>query len=101
MDLSELAAKWEASIRNLYLLHVLIFILRKMEQFHQVNQASYLSYYHDTSCRAVAKQCMEKLYEMLDLFTVKKKTHKKQWEETIALVGETALAGKHKDPSIG
>jgi uncharacterized Zn finger protein len=94
MDLSEIASKWEASIRNLYLLHVLIFIMRKMDQFHQLNQASYLSYYHETSCRSVAKQCIEKLNEMLEAFQEARKPHKKVWEETISFIRETALTGK-------
>lgn len=93
-DLSEYAVKWEASVRDIYLLHVLLFIMRKIDQFHQLNQASYLSYYHESSCRAVAKQCMDKLGEMVELFAVRKKPNKKLWEDTIALVGETTLTGK-------
>jgi hypothetical protein len=93
-DLSELASKWEDSVRQIYLLHVLFFIMRKMDLFHQMNQASYLSYYHESGCRAVAKQCLEKLTEMVELFAVRKKPHKKLWEETIAFIGETALTGK-------
>jgi uncharacterized Zn finger protein len=93
-DLSDIAAEWEESVKHIYLLHVILFIMRKMDQFHQMNQASYLSYYHESGCRSVAKHCMEKLTEMIELFAVRKKVNKKLWEDTIAFVGETALTGK-------
>lgn len=93
-DLSELASKWEISVRQIYSLHVLLFIMRKMDQFHHMNQASYLSYYHESGCRAVAKQCMEKLTDMVGQLAERKKPNKKLWEETIAFVSESALTGK-------
>jgi hypothetical protein len=93
-DLSEIAEKWETALRQLFLLHVVIFILRKIDQFHQVNQASYLSYYHESSCRSVAKQCLAQLNEMVDQFPEAHMAHHKQWEDTMALIGETALNGK-------
>jgi hypothetical protein len=93
-DLSELAAKWEPSARKLFELHVVIFMMRKMDQFHQLNQSSYLSYYHETGCRSVAKQCTEQLSAMLAQFPTGTALNKAQWVDTIEFIGETALQGK-------
>jgi hypothetical protein len=80
----------------LYELHTAIFILRKIEHFYQLNQSSYLSYYHENSCRLVAGQCLERIRQIVERIDKKElaASYGKHMEDTAAFVHETALQGK-------
>jgi len=93
-DLTELAQSWPESLRNLFEQHVLLFILRKIEQLHQSNQSSYLSFYHATACRKMAESGLVKLTELAERFSQEDRTNAKQWQNTVELLGKWALQGK-------
>lgn len=64
--LSGLAAGWQAELRHFFLVHVLLFVLRKLDQFYAHNHTTYLSYYLEMGCRKVAAQAMEQLEQALE-----------------------------------
>jgi uncharacterized Zn finger protein len=64
-SLSPLAAEWEPSLRRLYELHVLLFVMRKIDQFYSDTKSSYLSYFVETGSKSVGKQCSEQLDSIL------------------------------------
>lgn len=94
--LSPVASGWKEPLRSLYALHVLFFVMRKMEQFYSDTKTSYMSYYIETGCKTVAKQCMEQLSLMLpelDVSTLAK-SYSRALDDTLQMLGEAALNGK-------
>lgn len=94
--LGSLGESWPEALQKLYRLHLLLFVMRKIEQFYQDTKTSYLSYYIETGCRTVGRQCMDELLRLvpeLDVKTLMAK-HPAHWKETLALVSDTALSGK-------
>ncbi|UUZ91546.1 SWIM zinc finger family protein [Paenibacillus sp. P25] len=94
--LGSLGESWPEALQKLYRLHLLLFVMRKIEQFYQDTKTSYLSYYIETGCRTVGRQCMDeslRLVPELDVKTLMAK-HPAHWKETLALVSDTALSGK-------
>lgn len=87
---------WERPLRELYALHLIVFIMRKIEQFYIDTKTSYLSYYIETGCKAVARQChedMQQLIPEMDIAGIAKK-YPAYWKETLAMIAEAALTGK-------
>ncbi|MDF2959114.1 MAG: zinc finger protein [Paenibacillus sp.] len=95
-SLLPLAADWDESLKRLYELHVLLFVMRKIEQFYTDTKSSYLSYYIETGSKTVAKQCMEQLDSLLPAldFAALAKRYDKYVDETMTMLGEAALNGK-------
>ncbi|MBE1443572.1 SWIM zinc finger family protein [Paenibacillus sp. OAS669] len=94
--LHPIAAAWEPSLRTLYELHVLLFVMRKIEQFYSETKTSYMSYYIETGCKTVAKQCMEQLMKLLPELDIPSllKRHGEAIDETLTFLGDAALSGK-------
>lgn len=59
--LGDTAQQWSKPLEVLYRLHLILYVLGKIEQFHQENQSSYLSYYIENGCKVVAEACWDKL----------------------------------------
>lgn len=88
--LGGMAQDWPGPLQELYRLHLTLYILRKIDQFHTENQSSYLSYYIENGCKIVAGTCWEKLRELTaDESAVREAAEQfpKHWKETAALVG--------------
>ncbi|MCS7464846.1 SWIM zinc finger domain-containing protein [Paenibacillus doosanensis] len=95
-SLLPLAASWDQTLRGLYDLHVLLFAMRKIEQFYSETKTSYMSYYIETGCKTTAKQCMEQLAKQLpgvDMGQLAKR-HAGALDETLTMLGDIALSGK-------
>ncbi|WP_281883733.1 hypothetical protein [Paenibacillus sp. YYML68] len=88
--------EWELPLRQLYELHVVLFVMRKIEQFYGDSKSSYMSYYIETGCRSIAKQCHEELQQLIPELDMKSLTlhYAAAWKETLAIVQEAALSGK-------
>ncbi|MBP1964046.1 SWIM zinc finger family protein [Paenibacillus aceris] len=90
------AADWKSSMREIYMLHIVLFMMRKIEQFYQETKSSYLSYYHENGCKIAAKNCEDKLVELAQgmdmnaIFTAEPK----HMLATLKMLGEFALQGK-------
>ncbi|MEK8130695.1 SWIM zinc finger family protein [Paenibacillus filicis] len=95
-SLTPYAEAWEKPQRDLYGLHMLLFVMRKIEQFYTETKSSYLSYYIETGCKTVARQCHEELQERLPQIDIPgiARSNPAAWKETLALIGESALAAK-------
>ncbi|GIP40337.1 hypothetical protein J31TS4_36170 [Paenibacillus sp. J31TS4] len=91
-----LAAQWEPGLRSLYGLHVGLFVLRRLDEFHAVHQTAYLSSYHEAGSRSAADHCLRRLAE----FAAKgdgprlRRAYPGHWDETVRLVRDWALRGK-------
>ncbi|MCD1260034.1 SWIM zinc finger family protein [Paenibacillus athensensis] len=88
------AEGWRPAARELYRLHIVLFVMRKIEQFYRDTKSSYLSYYHETGCKTVARQCEEQLtlaVRKLEPETVGAAAA--LWRATLAMLGELALSG--------
>jgi hypothetical protein len=94
--LNAFAKSWREPMRRIYQLHVVLFIMRKIEQFFTDTKASYLSYYHETGSKQTAAQCVEKLREVLGEMETERTFAEEelQWGVTLAMLGELALHGK-------
>ncbi|RAV12484.1 SWIM zinc finger family protein [Paenibacillus contaminans] len=95
-SLEKLAEDWDPRIKPLYSLHVLLFILRKVEQLHEDSQSTYLSYYVGVGSAAVSERCREAIAGLASENEPSpiRKAYPKHWEETIAFSAETMLTGK-------
>ncbi|WP_426450087.1 hypothetical protein ACP26L_34535 [Paenibacillus sp. S-38] len=94
--LSGHAEGWPAPLKELYALQLLLFVMRKIEQFYQETKTSYLSYYIETGCRTVGRQCHDELLTLVPRLDMEALTRKytAQWKETLAMISEAALSGK-------
>ncbi|WP_240415498.1 SWIM zinc finger family protein [Paenibacillus periandrae] len=94
-SLRPIASKWETSIRQLFELHVLLFVMRKVEQFISDSKASYLASYMDSGSKIIAKLCQEQLDLLLPQMDCKQiaSSYPEALDETLALLGELALNG--------
>ncbi|UJF33591.1 SWIM zinc finger family protein [Paenibacillus hexagrammi] len=90
------ASAWKPSVQEVYRLHIILFMMRKIEQFYQETKSSYLSYYHENGCKITAKQCEERMEETLQAIDVKASTRAepKHWHATLKMLSEFALHGK-------
>ncbi|MEW9699288.1 SWIM zinc finger domain-containing protein [Paenibacillus sp. SI8] len=90
------AASWRASIRELYMFHIALFMMRKIEQFYQDTKSSYLSFYHENGCKVAAKNCEDKLVEFVEQMDVNLSfaAEPSHWQATMKMLGEFALQGK-------
>ncbi|MFC0215555.1 SWIM zinc finger family protein [Paenibacillus chartarius] len=94
-SLNAFAQDWDEAVRGLYRLHVVLFMLRKIEHFYLDTKASYLSYHHETGSKQGAALCIEKLKETVEKLpdAVFQSRHS-LWRETLAMLGEWALQGR-------
>ncbi|WP_261303136.1 SWIM zinc finger family protein [Paenibacillus andongensis] len=90
------AANWRNSTREIYMFHIVLFMMRKIEQFYQETKSSYLSYYHENGCKIAAKNCEDKLVEFVERTDVNTsfEAEPKHWQSTMKMLGEFALQGK-------
>jgi hypothetical protein len=90
------AEDWRASLKPMYMLHIVLFMMRKIEQFYQDTKNSYLSYYHENGYKAAAANCEEKLLKVLeDLdMAASVQAEPKYWQATLAKLGDFSLLGK-------
>ncbi|MBD0381988.1 SWIM zinc finger family protein [Paenibacillus sedimenti] len=90
------AASWRTTTKELYMFHVALFMMRKIEQFYQDTKSSYLSYYHENGCKVAAKNCEDKLVEFVERMDVNRSytVEPKHWQATMKMLGEFALQGK-------
>lgn len=88
--------RWNSPLKELYALHLLLFIMRKIEQFYQDTKTSYLTYYIETGCRTVGRQCQEDLLRLMPTLDVEvlSQSYSAAWKETLSLISESALSGK-------
>lgn len=104
--LGDKANAWPDELRLLYDLHLTLFILRKIDTFHQENQSSYLSYYIDNGCKIVTGNCWDRLHYLASqahetrdtestLISKSAAAYPKHWKETAVLTGEMALGGRN------
>jgi hypothetical protein len=88
--LESMAEAWPKPLLTLYRLHLTLYVLRKIEQFHTDNQSSYLSYYIENGCKTVAEACWVKLRELAaEPEPVREAAVRfpKHWKETLDTVG--------------
>jgi uncharacterized Zn finger protein len=94
-SLVPLASAWETSIRRLFELHVLLFVMRKVEQFLVDSKSSYLSFYIESGSKVVAKLCQDQMDLLLPKLDCKRLSdhHSSALDETLSLLGEMSLSG--------
>ncbi|MFC5450463.1 SWIM zinc finger family protein [Paenibacillus aestuarii] len=90
------AASWRTSVKELYQLHIALFMMRKIDQFYQDTKSSYLSYYHENGCKVAAKNCEDKFVEFVERMDVNGSytAEPKAWQATMKMLGDLALQGK-------
>ncbi|MNH95172.1 hypothetical protein D3C73_478070 [compost metagenome] len=90
------AEGWRTSLKQVYGLHIVLFIMRKIEQFYQDTKSSYLSYYHENGCKVASEQCIDKFQEVIKVMNLDTifTAESKHWQATLAMLGELALHGK-------
>lgn len=95
-SLAPFGEAWESPLRELYAIHLILFVMRKIEQFYMDTKTSYLSYYIETGCKAVARQCYEDVQQLIPRMDVAGivKQYPVYWKETLAMIAEAALTGK-------
>ena len=77
--------------------HIVLFMMRKIEQFYQETKSSYLSYYHENGCKIAAKNCEDKLVEVRGTNGSERFLPcgtRRYWLSTMKMLGEFALQGK-------
>jgi len=52
-----LADGWEPAAAGFFRLHVFLFVLRRLDRFHQENGSSFMTYYHEATARNTAAHC--------------------------------------------
>ncbi|MDF2925574.1 MAG: hypothetical protein K0R57_4488 [Paenibacillaceae bacterium] len=90
--LGDTASAWPGPLQALYRLHVTLYILGKIDQFHTDNQSSYLSFYIENGCKIVAGHCWDKLRELAmekPVLQEAASAFPKHWRETLDSVGAT------------
>ncbi len=94
--LTKLAEGWPEPMRLMYRLHVLLFIMRKTEQFYVDSKSSYLSSYHESGCKAVAKLCQSQALELIPQLPAEKllEEHPDYMKEAVQRVAEMTLQAK-------
>ncbi|WP_438444900.1 SWIM zinc finger family protein [Gorillibacterium sp. sgz5001074] len=95
--LGELAKDWPEPLRELYRLHLTLYILKKIDQFHTDNLSSYLSYYIENGCKIVSGQCWEKLRDHTAQDSAIRSAadaYPAHWKETLSLVGAGAAKAR-------
>jgi len=97
-SLSAYAQAWSKAMKQVYLLNILIFALRKIEDFYLTSKSSYLSSYHETSCKQAVGFCQEKLNELTHSNAANSiqltQAHERAWKHLLQLLDDTALEGK-------
>jgi hypothetical protein len=90
------AEGWRKSLKPLYMLHVVLFMMRKIEQFYQDTKNSYLSHYHENGCKAAAANCEEKLLKVMSEIdpATTFNAEPKYWQATLTMLGDMSLQGK-------
>jgi hypothetical protein len=94
-SLVPIASAWEGSVRRLFELHVLLFVMRKAEQFLADSKSSYLSFYIESGSKVIAKLCQDQMDLLLPKLDCKRLAdlHSTALDETILLLGEMSLSG--------
>ncbi|WNQ11130.1 SWIM zinc finger family protein [Paenibacillus aurantius] len=89
--LDGLASDWEPPLRELYRLHVTLFILRRADRFREANHSAYHSYYHEAGFQSVTDSCRTRLAKLAASPALKKagKAYPKPWKETVDMVRQS------------
>jgi hypothetical protein len=94
--LTGLAAKWkEKHTTQLFQLHILLFVLRKLNQFFTHNPTTYLSYHLEKGCKKAAAECAEQLAHTLDAMDAKSVANidARDMDQTADLLRQWLLSG--------
>lgn len=95
-SLSPYGNTWSKPVQQIYLLNIIIFTLHKIDEFYLTSKSSYLSSYHETSCKQAMIFCQDKLNELMDAVqkTELRPQDERSWHNSLRLLGVTALQGK-------
>lgn len=88
--LGDTAKDWPQALEALYQLHLTLYVLDKIEQFHLENQSSYLSYYIENGCKIVAGSCWDQLRQFAGeagLLQEAASQFPQHWKDTLDIVG--------------
>lgn len=91
------AVNWRPAIKLVYQLNIILFALRKIEDFYAESKTSYLSSYHETSCKTAVTQYEEKLLQLMKEAANLPipSSDEPAWQETLHMLGQAALQGKN------
>jgi hypothetical protein len=94
--LHPLAEGWNETLRLLYRLHVILFVMRKTEQLYLDSKSSYLSSHHEAGCKAVSKQCLEHTLALVPELDAEQliSRYMAYLQETFAMLTEAVLTAK-------
>lgn len=92
------ASRWKPWLKQLYELHIYLFVLKTLDGFHQAHQQAYTSSYHEAGSQALANRCIKDIDELAaDLSQqLDDGMSSPQWEATVRYVRELTL---HSKPS--
>lgn len=93
-SLLPLGRDWPEALRGLYEVNVLLFMLRKIEQFYIDSKTSYLSYSIESGSKTVGRQCMDSLITRIGELQAAslKAEHAEAWGETLDMTASYALS---------
>ncbi|WP_438433982.1 SWIM zinc finger family protein [Gorillibacterium sp. sgz500922] len=91
-----LAEGWEPVPAAFFRLHVLLFVLRRLDRFHQENGSSFMTYYHETAARTTAARCRSALAEAAARMEAAeaKKRCLRHWNETMEMARDALADGE-------
>lgn len=91
-----ISKEWRSPSKELFELHVLLFVMRKIEHYYQETKTSYMSYYIETGCRTVGRQSLDQLLSLVPKLNTAKLTEARPnaWKETLSMIRDMALSGK-------
>jgi hypothetical protein len=96
-SLSAFAAEWHPARRLIYEVHVMLFVMQRIELFLQDTTASYLSSYHEKSCKQAADQAVQRTVDLFGEIADMPELdghNTELWQETLRVLGKRALTGK-------
>lgn len=91
------AVNWRPSLKLAYQLNMVLFALRKIEDFYTESKTSYLSTHHESSCKTALTEYEEKLLHLMKeaASTPIQPADEPAWQETLRLLGQAALQGRN------
>jgi hypothetical protein len=94
-NLNPLANGWDTPLQHLFEFHVLLFVMRKIDQFYADSRSSYLSFYIETGSKAVAKLCQEQWTLLLPKLECRRlyELYPAGLDQTLSMLGDMSLNG--------
>lgn len=94
-SLSPISDDWPEPLSKIYKLHVLWFMMRKIDRFYEQTQTSYLSYYLEKSCKSAAQGCIGQMHGILKTMKLAEVLPEKQvWRKSLDMLSDWALEAK-------